>query len=276
MRIRRLVVPVIAVVMAVGFGSSSVAGQADASAPPLPNSMAAIGDSMTQAADVCCWYGDHPANSWSTGGAGWDGITSHYERLRALDPDIAGQRYNDAVSGARMSDGPGQAQRAVAQQAGYVTILLGANDLCTSSPGTMTSVDAFRRQFQQTLQILSEGLPSRARIFVASIPDVYQLWGIYHTDWLARSVWDIANICQSLLSPDRTAAQRALVRDRNIAFNDVLRSECAVVVHCRYDRGATFSHQFTRSDVSKLDYFHPSLSGQANLARITWAASWWS
>jgi hypothetical protein len=24
-----------------------------------------------------------------------------------------------------------------------------------------------------------------------------------------------------------------------------------------------------------LDYFHPSLSGQAALARVTWAASWW-
>ena len=51
---------------------------ATASAQPgpvkLPNSIAAIGDSMTQAADVCCWYGDHPTNSWSTGNAGWDGV----------------------------------------------------------------------------------------------------------------------------------------------------------------------------------------------------------
>jgi hypothetical protein len=27
--------------------------------------------------------------------------------------------------------------------------------------------------------------------------------------------------------------------------------------------------------VSKLDYFHPSLSGQATLAALTWRASWW-
>jgi hypothetical protein len=24
-----------------------------------------------------------------------------------------------------------------------------------------------------------------------------------------------------------------------------------------------------------LDFFHPSLSGQASLARVTWTASWW-
>jgi hypothetical protein len=27
--------------------------------------------------------------------------------------------------------------------------------------------------------------------------------------------------------------------------------------------------------VSKLDYFHPSLSGQATLSALTWQTSWW-
>jgi lysophospholipase L1-like esterase len=242
-------------------------------APPPPSSMAAIGDSMTMAADVCCWYGDHPANSWSTGSAGWDGIISHYERLRVLNPAITGHNYNDAKSGARMSDAPGQAQAAVSQQAGYVTILMGANDVCTSSPSTMTPVDTFREQFRQTLQTLATG---QARIFVASIPDVYHLWEIYHTDFWASLVWDAASICQSLLAPNRTTAERQAVRDRTIAFNTVLREECASYPQCRYDGDATFNYQFGRGQVSKLDYFHPSLSGQAALAQLTWTHSWWS
>ena len=126
-----------------------------AAAPPLPGSMAAIGDSITQAFDVCCWYGNHPANSWSTGGAGWDGVSSHYERIRATNPAVVA--YNDAVSGARMRDAPGQATRAVGQGARYVTILMGANDLCTSSTAAMTSVDTFRSQFRQTLATLNSG-----------------------------------------------------------------------------------------------------------------------
>jgi hypothetical protein len=44
-----------------------VAQPARAEAPPLPASMAAIGDSITRAYDVCCYYGDHPGQSWSTG-----------------------------------------------------------------------------------------------------------------------------------------------------------------------------------------------------------------
>jgi len=243
--------------------------------PPLPSSMAAIGDSMTQAADVCCWYGDHPANSWSTGGAGWDGVLSHYERIRAANPDIAGRNYNDSVSGARMHDGPGQAARAVQQQARYVTILLGANDLCTSSIETMTLVEAFRTDYQATLQTLFQGLPRRATVFVASIPDVYQLWDIYHTDPLAQFVWGVAGICQSLLSPARTEDQRQFVRERNVAFNQVLAQECAAYTRCRFDNNAVFNTQFTRADVSTLDYFHPSLTGQARLASITWGATWW-
>ena len=69
-------------------------------APALPDSIAGIGDSITRATDVCCWYGDHPPQSWSTGGGALDGIQSHYERIRALNPAVSGRNYNDARAGA--------------------------------------------------------------------------------------------------------------------------------------------------------------------------------
>ncbi len=248
------------------FGAALVAvtpGSAVAASPPLPSSMAAIGDSMTRAADVCCWYGDHPANSWSTGYASWDPVVSHYERILAVKPAIYGHNYNDSASGAQMSDAPGQAAKAVGQQARYVTILMGANDLCTSSTATMTPVDTFRAQFQQTLATLEAGLPGSAHIFVSSIPNVYHLWEIYHTSWLAEFVWSTGNICQSLLSSSGTDADRQAVRDREAAFNLVLAQECTKYANCRFDGYAVFNYAFTKSQVSTLDYFHPSLSGQA-------------
>jgi lysophospholipase L1-like esterase len=262
--------------LCVGSVTASPGLAGAAAAPPLPTSMAAIGDSVTQAADACCWYGDHPQNSWSTGDAGWDGVLSHYERIRALMPAITGHAYNDSASGARMSDAPGQADRAVGQQARYVTILMGANDLCTSSTATMTPVDTFRAQFRQTLATLDAGLPAQAHIFVASIPNVYHLWELYHTYWLAQFVWSTAHICQSLLSSSNTDADRQAVRDRETAFNAVLAQECGQLAKCRFDGYAVFNYTFTRSQVSTLDYFHPSLSGQAALASATWGASWWA
>src|ERR687889_766222 len=167
-----------------------------AAAPALPDSMAAIGDSITQAVDVCCFYGNWPSHSWSTGAAILDGIASHYERIRARNPAIRGQRWNNAVSGARMADAPGQARRTVGQGAEYVTILMGANDLC-GWDGSLTPTATFRAQFTETLDVLRTGLPG-SHVFVSSIPNLYQLWSILRTDPVAQVVWQAAGICPSM------------------------------------------------------------------------------
>ena len=247
-----------------------------AASPPLPTSMAAIGDSITRATDVCCWYGDHPRHSWSTGGWPFDSIRSHYERLLTLTPSIYGRNYNDARSGAKMRDAPGQAQVAVTQGARYVTILMGANDVCTSSIATMTSVSDFRAQFSSAMNVLAAGLPADSHIFVSSIPNVYQLWSLFRADPAAQFVWSVAQICQSMLSPTNTEQTRQTVLARERAFNQVLADVCAQYNMCRFDDLAVFNYPFSRAHVSRLDYFHPNLSGQAVLASITWARSWWA
>lgn len=257
-------------------GGTALAGTRPAAAPPpLPGSIAAIGDSISQAFDVCCNYGNHPGHSWTTGYLSGDGVTSHYERILAADPAIAGQEFDDAVFGAVMADAPGQAQEAVAQGAQYVTILMGANDLCTSSPSTMTSTTAFRSAFQQTMSILESGLPAGAHIFVASIPNIYLLWQVLHRNPLAQTVWSVAQICQSMLSRSDTTADRQAVVSRERSFNVILSSVCGAYANCRFDGGAVYRYQFTASQVSTLDYFHPNLAGQAAIADVTWAASWW-
>jgi len=244
-----------------------------APAPPLPDSMAAIGDSITQAVDVCCFYGNWPSHSWSTGAASLDGIASHYERIRAQNPAIRGHRWNNAVSGAQMADAPGQARTTVGQGAQYVTILMGANDLCGWG-GTLTPTATFRAQFAETLAILRTGLPA-SHVFVASIPNLYQLWSILRTDPVAQVVWQAAGICPSMLNFFNSPADRQAVIDREHDLNDALRDVCATWSNCRFDNDRTYNFAFTRPMVSKLDYFHPSLSGQATLSALTWDASWW-
>ncbi|SRR6266498_1545191 len=265
----RVVILALAVVLA-----GLVTCPAWATTPQPPDSMAALGDSISRAYDVCCFYGDHPGQSWSTGYTSYDGIGSHYERLKQANPAIVGHEYNDAVSGSRMSAAPTQAAKAVSQGAQYVTILMGANDVCTASPDTMTSTDTFRTQFQTAMATLATGLP-RAHIFVSSIPDIYQLWQVLHTNWLARTVWAAAHICQSMLGATRTEAERQQVLAREQAFNQILADTCAAYARCRWDGSAVYNYNFSASQISALDYFHPSLSGQAKLASVTWAASWW-
>jgi lysophospholipase L1-like esterase len=268
-RVARIVVLALVVVLA-----GLVAPPAWA-APPLPSSMAAIGDSITRAYDVCCSYGDHPGQSWSTGYTSYDGIASHYERIRQLNPAITGRAYNDAVSGAKMSAAPTQAGQAVSQGARYVTILMGANDLCTSSVSTMTSTTTFRAQFSQAMATLM-AQDRKPYVFVSSIPNLYQLWQVLHTNSLARWAWANFHICQSMLAATNTETQRQQVVARERAFNRILAEVCAQYSRCRWDGGAVYNYRFSASQVSTLDFFHPSLSGQAALARVTWAASWWA
>ncbi len=268
---RRLVIVVLAAALLVGL----LAPVSAAAPPALPNSMAALGDSITRAYDVCCSYRDHPGQSWSTGGTWYDGISSHYERIKRRNSAITAQAFNNAVTGAKMSAAPGQARAAAAQHVAYVTVLLGANDLCSSSPSTMTSTDTFRTQFREAMAILKQQLP-QARIFVSSIPDLYQLWKVLHTNRVARTVWATAGICPSMLGASRTEAQRQQVVARQVAFNQILAEGCHQYGgRCRWDGGATYNYKFRASQVSILDFFHPDLDGQAALARVTWAASWW-
>jgi lysophospholipase L1-like esterase len=251
--------------------AAAPAAQAD---PPLPRSMAAIGDSISRGFDACCSLGDHPQNAWSTGSAAGDGVTSHYEHLLAANPAIAGHAFNDAVTGARMADAPAQAAAAVAQRVDYVTILMGPNDVCTSSVATMTPTPTFRAQLDQTLRTLTTGLPN-GHVYLSSIPNVYQLWKVLHTNPTARFVWQFARICQSLLSTSATAADRKAVLRRTKADNNVLQTTCAHYAQCRYDGGAAFAFSFTPGQISTIDFFHPSLAGQAVLASTSWPLSWW-
>src|SRR5690348_7479594 len=143
--------------VAAALGAALAAAPAAQADPPLPSSIAAIGDSISRGFDVCCSFGEHPQNAWSTGTAAGDGVTSHYEHLLAANPAIAGQVFNDAVTGAEMSGAQAQATQAVSQGAQYVIILLGANDVCTSTVAGMTPTATFKAQFTQAMQTLATG-----------------------------------------------------------------------------------------------------------------------
>jgi hypothetical protein len=112
-------------------------------------------------------------------------------------------------------------------------------------------------------------------VFVASIPNLHQLWSILRTNPVAQVVWQAAGICPSMLNFFNSPADRQAVIDRERELNRVLDEVCATWSNCRFDGYLTYNYDFTRPMVSRLDWFHPSLAGQATLAALTWNASWW-
>jgi lysophospholipase L1-like esterase len=269
--IARLIL-VVAACLSVVAGSSATAG---AQAGPPPSSMASLGDSITRGFNACGFYVDCTSRSWSTGST--TSVQSHYLRIRAVNPAINGRNLNDARSGARANDLARQAGIAVGQGVDYVTILIGANDACTSSEASMTSVQTFRTQINAALATLATGLPN-ARVFVASIPNVYRLWQIGRTSAWVRFVWSSLGVCQSLLAnagstSSTDEARRQRVRQRVADFNTQLAAACAAYgPECDFDGNAVFGTQFTLDQVSSWDYFHPDSDGQRVLASVTYAA----
>jgi lysophospholipase L1-like esterase len=234
---------------------------------PLPTSIAALGDSITRGYNACGRFEDCPEQSWSTGTD--EEVNSQYRRLLAVSPAVEGHATNLAKSGAKVNDLARQAHGAVDAGANYVTILIGANDACTSSEESMTPTDEFRRQLDDGLRVLAENLP-KARVLVVSIP------------YLAQFVWYVGSICQSMLSNTRSTepadvARRERVRQRVVDYNAQLAQACSAYgPRCRFDDNAVFDHPFTAAEVSTWDAFHPDSAGQALIAEITSAAgfSW--
>lgn len=235
-----------------------------------PRSLAAVGDSITRGFDACSVLSDCPEASWATGTD--SEINSLATRLLGKGR-AATHSWNHAKTGARMADLTGQVEAAATERPELVTVMTGANDACRSSVAAMTPVAQFRADFQEAMRTLRRELP-KAQVYVASVPDLKRLWSQGRTNPLGKQVWKLG-ICASMLAdPDdldaRATQRRDAVRDRVVAYNEVLKEVCEKDRRCRHDGGAVFDYRFDGDQLSHWDWFHPSKNGQARLAEIAY------
>lgn len=272
------VATLVAVLMAlVAAGPAEAARKATPANTDYPRSMSSLGDSITRGFNASGWFSDWPDRSWSTGTN--TTVKSHYKRLVALNGRLKGNAYNNARSGAKMRELPGQATTSVSQGAQYVTILMGANDACTATESQMTPVATFETQFRTAMETLATQTP-QPKVLVASIPNLMRLYKVGKNSSSARAAWSAYDICQSMLARPLSTDQadvdrRARVRDRVKAYNARLAEVCGTYTFCKYDGGAVFGYPFTLSQLSGWDYFHPNTSGQAALSQVTYQAGYW-
>ncbi|MGZ4618685.1 MAG: SGNH/GDSL hydrolase family protein [Frankiaceae bacterium] len=240
--------------------------------PSRPRVLAALGDSITRGFDACRLLADCPQVSWATGTD--PAVRSYLVRLSGSNLSGAHMTaYNDALTGASSADLPVQTKQAVRQRADHVTVLIGANDVCTDSERQMTPSAEFGSRLHAALSYLHNALPG-VRVFVASIPDVYRLWQVSSVVPQARLVWQVAGVCRSMLanpssSSRADAARRLRVRQRIVEDNAAMHQACAAVAGCTDDGGAVYRYRFTLADLSGWDFFHPNPNGQRILSDIT-------
>ncbi|GHG91105.1 SGNH/GDSL hydrolase family protein [Streptomyces lanatus] len=235
-----------------------------------PASVAAVGDSITRGFDACSVLSDCPEVSWATGSSAE--VDSLAVRLLGK-AKAAGNSWNYAVTGARMADVPGQMAQAATRRPELVAVMAGANDACRETPEAMTPVADFRAQFEDAMSTLRESLP-KTQVFVASVPNLKRLWEQGKDNPLGKQVWKLG-ICPSMLSdPDSLTTlanqRRDTVQERVEAYNKVLEDVCAKDRRCRFDDGAVYDFRFGAEQLSRWDWFHPSVDGQARLAEIAY------
>jgi lysophospholipase L1-like esterase len=238
------------------------------------SSIASLGDSITQAANSCNPWQNCPENSWSTGTN--RNVESQLQQLQKLSPEVDIKAYNNAHSGSTSFDLVEQAKLTVTQQPEYVTILSGSNDLCAPTVEQMTSTEQYEKNLKEALQLLHDGLPN-TKVFVSSLPRLEQLYQSGHDNQAAQQAWEAGRICQSLLAnPGSTfkadEMRRAVVYEREHEYNQVIESLCGLSQICFSDNGAVNNTFFSQEEISSIDFFHPSESGQRKLANISWAA----
>ncbi|MFB6659162.1 SGNH/GDSL hydrolase family protein [[Kitasatospora] papulosa] len=235
-----------------------------------PASVAAVGDSITRGFDACSVLADCPEVSWATGTDA--GVRSLAVRL--LGPSkAASHSWNHAVSGARMAQLPEQMALAAQERPELLTVMIGANDACRDAVDLMTPVAGFRASFEASMRQLRASAP-KTQVYVSSVPDLKRLWSTGRENPLGKQIWKLG-ICRSMLgdADDMGAAavaRRDAVRERVVAYNEVLRDVCARDERCRYDGGAVFDYRFTGEQLSEWDWFHPGRDGQARLAEIAY------
>jgi len=268
---RRMMMGLFVGLIAISSGQIQAKPQVTVIDPPVvgyPQRMVAFGDSITQAflADGNIGQiGDRPQYSWATGTNAT--VNSLAERIRSSTGVITAT--NVAVSGSSMNALLSQVNTANSANAQYATILLGANDICRSSESAMTSVATYRAQLISGLNQLTSNEPE-ARIFIASIPDIFQVWQTFKGNPTARAIWNQFNVCQSMFeNPESTAPadveRRQRVRQRIIDFNSQLSEVCNDYLRCRFDQNLLFNAPISPTLITA-DYYHPSIVGQQVLA----------
>lgn len=268
------------------FPDAPTAPAPTAPAVPLPGLIGAIGDSLSAGVNASGQFGVQPQHSWVVGDVPRDGVDSHLERIRALggDPETAEAfRPGASIAAAR-----GQAEVIVAAARGlpagttaYVTFELGANDVCAPTLAAATDPDAFASLARDALERLVGGLPPGSHVLVVSVPDVTRLRDLVAEVPEARALHRRYDVCESVLGEE---ADTEGVVDRIRAYNATLTALCerldSASVACGHDFAgdparSLFGAPFTLDQISSLDFFHPSLSGQARIADETWRLTPW-
>jgi len=231
--------------------------------------------------------------SWSVGHNKTGQVLSHARRLAALDPSHELKVYNAAVSGDEVNDvltaqlpRLNQFARSKLGQEypDFVTIFIGANDVCADSMEGTTSVQDFYNRLDRIVGEIVSKSP-RSRVLVSGLPDIESLRRVAHGARLwgwgplktCDDVWNLAKVCPTLTTISDPVVREQVkqrVDDYNLAMQDVVERHNATAGDRIHFVADTFAIPFNKDHLS-MDCFHPNASGQNLISEVTFKHTWW-
>lgn len=249
------------IVTAIASLSLILAPFATAQATP-PQRIASVGDSISARPLA--------SQNWATGTS--NDVNSILSRIEtSTDTNVTGIRK--AQKGADSSKLVSQMKATIATNPDLITVLMGGNDVCGPSNAHMTSTETFRARYDEALRLADA---AGVDVVAVSIPDIYGLWQAGKESARARAVWNYYDICPNVLSNPLSTTQedtnrRLAAKQQTEAYNQIIREVCARSARCADDGGAV-NGLTPRLDNLTIDYFHPNLKGQAEIAEAVWPA----
>lgn len=194
----------------------------------------AIGDSITSGFIV------GKNHSWATG-SGLESFAAHLE---------ADKSYNVSFPGLQSSHMGYQAHLANYAKANVVSILAGANDACWGNASKVP---------ERVARLIEMASETADVVYVGSIPDLSKVYSLSQPSWTCG----LAKIeCHGyMLGSDeyRSEIDREIVEANHALRELANQSDKVVFVDI-------FSEEYTPEDISSVDCFHPSVSGQQKIA----------
>jgi len=234
--------------------------------------------------------------NWSSGLNNGTFVISHARRLIELHGGVESRLkvYNAAVSGAEVQDLIDDqwprlrqwSQSTLKQSApDYVTVFIGANDVCAGEVPAMTSLS----DYNERLSVLIDDIvssSSRTKVLISTLPNIEKLREVAKnasaniaTLNKCEDVWRAFNLCPTLTLLQDVDDRRE-VATRVKGYNHIIEN-IAYTVNAREDQGdrvrvvsGLYNLEFAPDDLS-IDCFHPNPVGQNRLSVETWKRSWW-
>ncbi|SDR82389.1 Lysophospholipase L1 [Paraoerskovia marina] len=248
------------------------ANAAEASDPP--DVVVSLGDSISRGFGADGSLRLRSTYSWATGTSA--SVNPLAERLRPDGGDVYALTF--AELGATAGDLHDQAALARWVRPDVATVMIGANDVCgASGVDDLPDPAAYAADVQDAIDVVRSTAPD-VDVLLVSVPDLERLRDVGKGDWRTRVRWAAWDHCSIVLGDPRSSS--AATQDRLAAvgesidgLNAELEAIAAADPQVWSDRGAVHATSFSLGNLSTLDGFHPSVSGQALIAQTVYDAA---